>query len=92
MALSLEKCNETIKSACDRHSLVNDTQKENIKRCSLVMHSYKNLSTSCQSQVNNCTCWSALNNMTSEVKKCNIGDVWNIALQRDNLFDSSQGQ
>ena len=40
------------------------------------MHTFKNLSTSCQGQVNNCSCWSSLNNMTTAVKKCNIGKVW----------------
>ena len=64
-----------MEAACNRHSLVNDTQKDSISNCKTVMHTYKNMSTDCQSQVNNCTCWSALNNMTTEVKRCNIGEV-----------------
>ena len=75
MALQLEKCNNTIETACNQHSLINDTQKDNIKNCSTVMHTYKNMSTVCQGQVNNCSCWSALNNMTTEVKRCNIGKL-----------------
>ena len=64
-----------METACNQHSLINDTQKDQIKNCSTVMHTYKNMSTICQTQVNNCSCWAALNNMTAAVKKCNIGEA-----------------
>ena len=37
------------------------------------MKQYINTSASCQSQENNCSCWSELNDLTKAVRTCNIG-------------------
>ena len=48
VAHDLHDCNQTIIDTCSLHSQINDTQKEEISNCSLVMHRFKNESDSCQ--------------------------------------------
>ena len=44
-----------------------------IRKCSIIMKQYINMSASCQSQENNCSCWSELNDLTKAVRTCSIG-------------------
>ena len=53
MASSLFQCNGTIRDACERHEKVNETEKNNIKRCSNIMHKFKNVSNICEVRSNN---------------------------------------
>jgi len=72
VASDLFQCNSTIREACGKHEKVNQTEKDNILRCSNVMHKFKNVSNICEAQVNNCTCWKELYDLTPDIKGCNI--------------------